>query len=176
MAERQIRLAMPWMDGDELAEVETVLTSGYLTQGPKVAELEGLVAGLVGSRHAFAMTSATTALHLSLVALDVGPGDEVIVPDFTFPATANVVVQQGARPVLADIDIATFTIDPRDVARRITERTRAIIPVHAFGLVADMDPINAVAAAHGLPVVEDSACAIGATYHGRQCGALGQLG
>jgi dTDP-4-amino-4,6-dideoxygalactose transaminase len=176
MAEPQIRLAMPWMDGDELAEVETVLTSGYLTQGPKVGELEGLVAGLVGCRHAFAMTSATTALHLSLVALDVGPGDEVIVPDFTFPATANVVVQQGARPVLTDIDPATFTIDPEDVARRITERTRAIIPVHAFGLVADMDPINAVAAAHGLPVVEDAACAIGATYHRRQCGTLGQLG
>jgi dTDP-4-amino-4,6-dideoxygalactose transaminase len=171
-----IRLAKPLMDGDELAEVEKVLKSGYLTQGPKVVELEGLVADLVGTRHAFAMTSATTALHLSLVALGVGPGDEVIVPDFTFPATANVVVQQGARPVLTDIDSATFTMSPDDIARRITAQTKAIMPVHAFGLVADMDPINAVAAEHGLPVVEDAACAIGSTYHGRPAGRLGILG
>jgi perosamine synthetase len=173
---RTIRLAIPEIDQEEVREVERVLASGYLTQGPKVAEFEALVAGLVGTRYAFATTSATTALHLSLVALGVGPGDEVIVPDFTFPATANVVVQQGARPIMADIDLATFAIDPDDVTHRITPRTRAIIPVHAFGLAADMDPILAIAREHGIPVIEDAACAIGATYKGRPCGHLGDVG
>lgn len=172
----QIRLARPLIDADELREIEGVLASGYLTQGPKVAEFEGLIGGLVGTRHAFAMTSATTALHLSLVALGIGPGDEVIVPDFTFPATANVVVQQGARPVMTDVDLSTFTMSPDDLARRITSRTRAIMPVHAFGLAADMDPILSIASVHGIPVVEDAACAIGSTYHGRPVGALGTLG
>jgi perosamine synthetase len=171
-----IRLAVPLIDDDELAEVAKVLRSGYLTQGPKVVELEELVAGLVGSTYAFAMTSATTALHLSLVALGVGPGDEVIVPDFTFPATANVVVQQGAVPVLADIDLDTFTVDAEDIARKITPRTRAVLPVHAFGLTADMDAINAVAVEHAVPVIEDAACAIGSTYRGRQAGGLGLMG
>lgn len=173
---RPIRLALPLIDDEELREVEGVLKSGYLTQGPKVAEFEELIAGLVGTRHAFAMTSATTALHLSLVALGIGPGDEVIVPDFTFPATANVVIQQGARPVMTDVDLATFTMDPSDLARRITPRTRAIMPVHAFGLAADMQPIMAVADEHGIPVVEDAACAIGASYRGRQVGGFGALG
>jgi dTDP-4-amino-4,6-dideoxygalactose transaminase len=173
---RTIRLVVPEIGDEEIREVEGVLASGYLTQGPKVAEFEGLIAGLVGTRYAFATTSATTALHLSLVALGVGPGDEVIVPDFTFPATANVVVQLGARPILADIDLATFTMDPEDLEHRVTPRTRAIIPVHTFGLAADMDPILAVASRRGLPVIEDAACAIGATYRGRPCGHLGDLG
>jgi perosamine synthetase len=171
-----IRLAVPLIDDDELAEVAQVLRSGYLTQGPKVTELEELVAELVGSKYAFAMTSATTALHLSLVALGVGPGDEVIVPDFTFPATANVVVQQGAVPVLTDIDLDTFTVDAEDIARKITPRTRAVLPVHAFGLTADMDAVNAVADQHAIPVIEDAACAIGSTYRGRQAGGLGLMG
>lgn len=173
---RPIRLALPLIDDEELREVEAVLASGYLTQGPKVAEFEELIAGLVGTRYAFAMTSATTALHLSLVALGIGPGDEVIVPDFTFPATANVVVQQGARPIMTDIDLATFTMSPGDIASRITSRTRAIMPVHAFGLAADMDPIMSLAAERGIPIVEDAACAIGSTYYDRQVGALGTLG
>lgn len=173
---RTIRLAIPEIDQEEVREVEKVLASGYLTQGPKVAEFEGLVADLVGTRYAFATTSATTALHLSLVALGVGRGDEVIVPDFTFPATANVVVQQGARPIMADIDLTTFTMDPGDVAHRVTPRTKAIIPVHTFGLAADMDPILAIARDQGIPVIEDAACAIGATYNGRPCGHLGDVG
>src|SRR5918997_5438556 len=126
-AERRIWLARPRMSGDELEEVRAVLESGILTQGPKVAELEGMVAGLVGVPHAFAVTSATTALHLSLVAAGIGPGDEVLVPDFTFPATANVVVQQGAVPVLVDVDLATFNIDVADLERRITPRARAVM-------------------------------------------------
>lgn len=173
---RPIRLAVPLLDDSESREVDGVLASGHLTQGPKVAEFEELVAGLVGTRHAIATTSATTALHLSLVALGIGPGDEVIVPDFTFPATANVVIQQGARPIMVDVDLATFTMDPDDLASRVTPRTRAIMPVHAFGLAADMDPIIAIAQERGLPILEDAACAIGSTYHDRPVGALGAVG
>src|ERR1044071_3295594 len=107
-----IRLARPLVDHDELDEIRGVLSSGYLAQGPKVTEFERTVADYVGAKHAFAMTSATTALHLALVVLDVGPGDEVLVPDFTFPATANVVVQQGARPVLGGVCSDTCAVSP----------------------------------------------------------------
>ena len=171
-----IRLAKPLVDHDELEEIRGVLSSGYLAQGPKVTEFERMVADYVGAKHAFAMTSATTALHLALVVLDVGPGDEVLVPDFTFPATANVVVQQGAKPILVDVDPQTFTIDLNDLAAKISPRSRAIMPVHAFGLSADMDPIMALADQHNLSVVEDAACAIGTTYDGRHCGSLGTIG
>lgn len=176
MAERQIRLVVPDVGDDELREITEVLASGYLTQGPKVAAFEATMAATIGVPHAIATTSATTALHLTLAAKEVGPGDEVIVPDFTFPATANVVVQQGARPILADVDLDTFTIDPAILDDLVTERTRAIIPVHAFGLSADMDPIVAFARRHGLVVIEDAACAIGTTYYGRSCGTLGDAG
>jgi dTDP-4-amino-4,6-dideoxygalactose transaminase len=168
-----IRLAIPFVDDDELNELRGVLASGYLAQGPKVAEFERLVAAYVGTKHAFATTSATTALHLALVVLDVGPGDEVLVADFTFPATANVVVQQGAVPILVDVDPATFTIDLADLARKLSPRTKAIMPVHAFGLAADMAPIMELARAHGLAVVEDAACAIGTTHNGRRVGGFG---
>ena len=173
---RRIWLARPQTDEAEIDEIRGVLESGYLTQGPKVVEFEGLVADRVGVAHAFATTSATTALHLTLAALGVGPGDEVLVPDFTFPATANVVVQQGAVPVLVDVELSTFAIDPDDLARRITSRTRAVIPVHPFGLPADMDPIMEVAASGGLAVVEDAACALGAEYRGRPVGSIGTAG
>lgn len=176
MAEGAIRLVVPDLGEDELREIAEVLASGYLTQGPKVQAFETMMAAIVGVPYAIATTSATTALHLVLVAAGIGPGDEVIVPDFTFPATANVVVQQGARPVLADIDLATYTMDPSLLAGLVTDRTKAIIPVHAFGLSADMDPITAFAHAHGLTVIEDAACAIGTTYHGRACGTLGDAG
>lgn len=171
-----MRLAVPYTDEDEISEIRGVLDSGYLTQGIKVAEFECSVAGYVGSKYALATTSATTALHLSLVALDVGPGDEVLIPDFTFPATANVVIQQGARPVPVDIDLETFTIDVIDMAEKITPRSKAVIPVHAFGLSADMDPIMELAQKRGLAVVEDAACALGATYYGKPCGSLAATG
>ena len=174
--DRRIWLARPQLGEPELREIEDVLASGQLTQGPAVAEFERLVAERVGTAHAVAVTSATTALHLSLAALRVGPGDEVLVPDFTFPATANVVVQQGATPVLVDIDIETFAIDPDDLAARLTPRTRAIIPVHPFGLPADMDAVTTIADGAGVPVIEDAACALGATYRGRAAGALGRAG
>lgn len=173
---RRIWLARPQTDEAEIDEIRGVLESGYLTQGPKVAEFEGLVAERVHVPHAFATTSATTALHLTLAALGIGPGDEVLVPDFTFPATANVVVQQGALPVLVDVDLGTFAIDPGDLARKVTARSRAVIPVHPFGLPADMDPILEVAATGGLAVIEDAACALGADYRGRPVGGIGMAG
>jgi perosamine synthetase len=176
MTDPPIRLALPLTDEDELREVAGVLASGYLTQGPKVAELERAVADLVGAKYAFATTSATTALHLSIAALEIGPGDEVLVPDFTFPATANVVIQAGATPVLVDVDPRTFSIDPGEAERRITPRTRAIIPVHPFGLSADMDGVMSVARAHDLAVVEDAACALATTFQGRPVGVIGTMG
>src|SRR5918995_196150 len=175
-AERRIWLARPRMSGDELEEIRAVLESGILTQGPKVAELEGMVAGLVGVPHAFAVTSATTALHLSLVAAGIGPGDEVLVPDFTFPATANVVVQQGAVPVLVDIELDTFAVDTELLDRHVTPRPRAVIRVPPSGLPADMDGVLDVAGRHGLAVIEDAACALGATVGGRPAGSIGLAG
>lgn len=171
-----IRLNVPDVDSCELEQIRAVLESGYLTQGPKVAEFERVVARYVGCDSAFAMSSCTTALHLALVVLGVERGDEVVVADFTFPATANVVVQQGAVPVLADISLETFTIDPQDMQQRITDKTRAIIVVDTFGCPADMDAVRAIADPRGIPVIEDAACAIGSSYKGRHCGSLSALG
>lgn len=171
-----IPLAKPFLDKNELNEIRQVLSSGYLTQGPKTAEFEKRVAERIGSKYAFATSSCTTALHLALVVLDIHPGDEVLVADFTFPATANVVVQLGATPVLVDINLDTFTMDPQDLRRKITPRTKAVIPVDAFGCAADYDPILAAAKEHNLPVIEDAATAVGTTYYDRFCGNLSELG
>lgn len=170
-----IRLAKPVLGSEELAEVGSVFDTGYLTQGPRTIEFEDLVARYVGTECAVATTSATTALHLAMVLLEISPGDEVILPSFTFPATANVVIQQGAIPVLADIDLCTFNLSTGDLAARITPRTRAVMPVHLFGLPADMDALLAITRPRGIPVVEDAACALGARYKGRPCGGLGDV-
>ncbi|NNL75553.1 MAG: DegT/DnrJ/EryC1/StrS family aminotransferase, partial [Desulfobacterales bacterium] len=171
-----IRLCVPQTGHEELEAIAEVLSSGYLSQGEKVKEFEKLVADYIGVKYAFATSSCTTALHLSLVALGIGPGDEVLVPDFTFPATANVVVQQQAVPILVDIDLDTFTINIEDLIAKITSKTKAVMPVHAFGLPADMDPILQLSKKHGFAVIEDAACALGARYKASQCGTFGDMG
>lgn len=171
-----MRLNIPLTGDAEVEAVRGVLESGYLTQGARTAEFENVVKDYVGTRHAAAVSSATTGLHLTLVALGVEPGDEVVIPGFSFPATANVVIQQGAIPVFADIREDTFNLDPEALGAAITSRTRAIMPVHAFGLCADMDPINEIAARHDVPVIEDAACALGGTYKGTAAGALAAAG
>jgi dTDP-4-amino-4,6-dideoxygalactose transaminase len=171
-----IKLCKPYTDHSELEAVKNVLESGNLSQGRKVEQFEKMIADYVGTEFAFATSSCTTALHLSLVALGIGPGDEVLVPDFTFPATANVVVQQQAIPILVDIDLDTLTIDTGDMESKLTPKTKAVIPVHAFGLSADMDPIIGLAKEHSIAVIEDAACALGASYKGKKCGSLGDLG
>ena len=171
-ARRNIQISLPSTGDEEWQAAREPLQTGWLTQGPKVAAFEKAFAERHRVRHALATTSCTTALHLALAALGVGPGDEVIVPAFTWVATANVVLYCGATPVLADVDRTTFNIDPADVARKLTPRTRALIPVHLFGLCADMDALRAVVPT-GVAIVEDAACAAGGSYKGRPAGTLG---
>ena len=171
-----IRLADPEIHEEEIQAVTAVLRSGYLVQGEHVQQFERLVAEYVGADYAYAVTSGTAALHLALLASDIGFGDEVIIPDFTFPATANVVELVGAKPVLVDIDLASFNMDARQLRPAVTERTKAIIPVHLFGQSADMDPIFETAEEYDLSVIEDAACALGAEYKGYKCGSMGNVG
>ena len=161
------------------AEIQSVLEplrNGWLVQGPKVREFEEAWSAFTGAEHSIAVTSCTTALHLSLAALGFGPGDEAIVPAFTWISTANVVEHLGGRVVFADIDLATFNIDMDRAATLVTERTVGIMPVHLFGLAADMDAVMALADKHGLWVVEDAACGFGATYKGTHVGHRGTAG
>jgi len=160
-------------------EIESVLgplRSGWLVQGPKVREFEEKWSRFTGARHSIAVTSCTTALHLSLAAMGFGPGDEAIVPAFTWIATANVVEHLGGKVVFGDIDLNTFNLDVEPLAQKITSRTKAILPVHLFGLAADMDPIIQLAKRHGLWIVEDAACGFGSRYYGRHVGTLGNTG
>jgi dTDP-4-amino-4,6-dideoxygalactose transaminase len=159
-----------------LAAMTRVADSQRFIMGPEIDRLEGRMSAMLEVKHAIAVSSGTDALLLALMAVDIRPGDEVITPTFSFFATAGAVARLGARPVLVDIDPATYNVDPAAVAAAITPRTRAIVPVHLFGLSADLDPIVAVAARAGVPLIEDAAQAIGGTYKGRPVGALGDLG
>jgi dTDP-4-amino-4,6-dideoxygalactose transaminase len=159
-----------------LAAVTRVCDSQRYIMGPEIAAFEREIAELLGVPHAVALSSGTDAVLLALMALDIKAGDEVITSTYSFFATAGAVARVGARPVLLDIDPVTFNIDPAALSTAITERTKAIVPVHLFGLSADMDPILALAKRHGIPVIEDAAQAIGATYHGRPVGTLGTVG
>jgi dTDP-4-amino-4,6-dideoxygalactose transaminase len=162
--------------GEIRAAVDGVLTSQQFVLGPQGEALEREIAEACGTRYAIGVASGTEALELGLHACGVRPGDEVIVPAFTFVATGSAVSALGARPVFADIEPATFNLDPDQIAALITPHTRAIVAVHLFGLSADMNPILAIAAKHGIPVIEDNAQSMGATYHGRKTGSMGSLG
>ena len=151
------------------------IESGWLTQGPKVAAFERDFAKYHNVRYAIACTSCTTGLHLTLAALGIGPGDEVVIPAFTWIATANVVLYCGATPVFVDVDLNTFNMDPAEIAGKITERTKAIIPVHLFGLCADMEAIRALVP-DTVKIIEDAACASGARHRDQFAGGIGDAG
>src|SRR5439155_10106234 len=154
------------------AEVVDTLRSGWVTTGPKVKRFESEFSAYTAGTHSIAVNSCTAGLHTALAALGIGPGHEVILPTFTFCATANVVVHLGARPVLVDID-PDFQISPAAVERAITSRTKAIMPVHYAGQACDLDAIYELAASQDLSIVEDAAHAVGATYHGKRIGSDG---
>ena len=167
--------AKPTFGREEEEEVIDSLRSGWITTGPKVQRLESKFCDYLGVKHAIAVSSCTAALHVSLAALSIGPGDEVITSPVTWPATANAVIQLGAKPVFVDVEPDTLNIDPTLIEAQITPRTRAIIPVHMAGQACDMDAIQAIADRHGITVIEDAAHAIGASYRGRKIGTLSPL-
>jgi perosamine synthetase len=174
----KVRLSKPHLGNKQnlIGVIEDILDSGFLVQGKYVCRFEQEVAGYLGVKHGVAVSSGTAALHLSLVVLDIGPGDEVVVPAYTFPATANVVELVGAKPVLVDVDLDTFDIQVERIKEAITSKTKAIIPVHLFGNPADMDRICEISRTYGLTVIEDAAGALGSKYKGRNCGTIGTLG
>ncbi len=174
MNKRNIPISLPVTGEEEWLATKEPLMTGWLTSGPKVREFEQAFAERHKVKHAMAVTSATTALHLAVVALGVKEGDEVIVPAFTWVSTANIVLYQGAKVVFVDVDPNTFNLDPEDLKKRITNKTKAIIPVHLFGLCADMDAIKKIAG--DIPLIEDGACAAGSSYKGVPAGALGTIG
>jgi perosamine synthetase len=171
-----ITIASPIIEQEEIKAVNDVLTSGMLAQGPKVAELEEAFAAYCGTHYAVAVNSGTAALHAALYAAGVKPGDEVITAAYSFIATVNCILMIGATPVLVDIDPVTFNMDVDQVARVITSKTKAIIPVHLYGQPADSDELRILADKHGLKIVEDACQAVGAEYKGKKTGNLGDLG
>ena len=169
---RQVSISRPATGDAEWHAVRECFLNGWLTQGPKVAAFEEAFAKRHSVSHALATSNCTTALHLILTALNIGPGDEVIVPAFTWVSTANVVLHCGATPVFVDVDPITFNMIPERVSARVSDRTRAVMPVHLFGLCADVDAISS--AAPDIPIIEDAACAAGSAYKGRPAGSLGR--
>lgn len=171
-----MNLTFPLFDGDELKLLGECLDSRWVTQGPFTKKFEALFAARHQVRHALATTSCTAALHLAALALDLKPGDEVIVPALTWVTSAHAAEYVGAKAVFADVEPDTFNLDPRAFAAAITPRTRAVVAVHLFGLAAKMDELLDTARKHNVAVIEDAACAIGTTYGGRPVGGLGDLG
>ena len=153
----KIPLLRPYFDSEELREIKEVLDSGWVSKGPKAKEFENKIAKYLGVEHAIAVINCTSALHLSLLSIGIRKGDEVLVADFTFPATGHSVVYCGATPIFIDINPKTYNIDPNLIENKITDRTRAIIPVHTFGQPAEMDRIMDIAKDHNLKVIEDAA-------------------
>ncbi|MDY6850478.1 MAG: DegT/DnrJ/EryC1/StrS family aminotransferase [Thermodesulfobacteriota bacterium] len=169
-------ITQPFFDENEVENVRACLDSRWVTQGPRTKEFETIFSKRHGVKHALAVTSCTAGLHLCMSALGLGPGDEVVVPAFTWVTSANCAEFVGAGVRFADIDLQTFNLDPKAFQDAITPRTRAVVAVHLFGLSANMDEILDIAKRHSLLVIEDAACAIGATYRGRPLGGWGDAG
>lgn len=163
------------IEQDDIQAVVDVLKSDFLTTGPKIAEFEQIVADYVGAKYAVAISNGTSALHAACFAAGIGPGDEVITTPLTFAASANCVLYCGGTPVFADVDPKTYNIDPEDIRRKITDRTKAIIAVHLAGQPCDMDAIHSIAREHGLIVIEDGAHALGSVYNGKKVGSMSDM-
>jgi dTDP-4-amino-4,6-dideoxygalactose transaminase len=169
-AKHSIPIAKPYVGREEEQAVIESLRSGWLSQGPRVAEFERQFAGFVGAEHAIAVSSCTTALHLAFMGAGIGPGDEVLCPSLSFIATANSIRYVGAAPIFVDIDPATYNLDPEKIEAAITPQTKAILAVHQIGMPAAIDEILEIARRRKLLVIEDAACAIGSVYHGQRIG------
>ncbi|HWX20984.1 MAG TPA: DegT/DnrJ/EryC1/StrS family aminotransferase [Candidatus Binatia bacterium] len=180
---QRIPLSRPFFDQQEAEAVRRVLASGWVVQGPEVEAFEAGIAQLHQARHCIAVSSGTAALHICYLALGIGPGDAVFIPSFAWPSAANMAKLVGARPVFVDVSPDTCNLAPEDLLRRIGDcrrhgwgKPRAIVPVHEFGLAADMEEVLSIAAKYSLEVIEDAACALGATYHAKPVGTFGKLG
>ncbi len=171
-----MNITAPKFDGQELVLLKQCLDSGWVTQGPFVERFERFFRERHQAEHALAVTSCTAALHLAMLALGVGPGDEVVVPAFTWVTSAHSAEYCGARVVFADVEPETFNLDPQSLEAAITPRTKVVVAVHLFGLAACMDEILTITGKRGIQVVEDAACAVGATYDGKPVGCLGDIG
>src|SRR5687768_3673234 len=171
-----IPLMVPDIQKQDIDAVVKVLQSGMLIQGSKVEELETNIARYVGVKHAIAVANGTAALHLALIALGIGPGDEVIAPAFSYIASANVIELVGATPIFVDIDINSFNINTNLIEQTISKKTKAILPVHEFGLACDIAKICELGKKYNLLVIEDAACALGARENGKFTGSFGNVG
>jgi dTDP-4-amino-4,6-dideoxygalactose transaminase len=170
-----IPVMRPWLGEEEAQAAAAAVASGWVAQGPRVAQFEAAFAEALGAAHAVAVSSCTTALHLALLVAGIGPGDEVVVPSLSFIATANAARYAGAQPVFADVDPATLNVVPETIEPQLTDRTRAVIAVDQAGVPADLDAIRALCEPRGIAVIEDAACAAGAVYRGRPAGATASL-
>ncbi|MCK4444152.1 MAG: DegT/DnrJ/EryC1/StrS family aminotransferase [Thermoplasmata archaeon] len=175
MTEKMIKLIQPVVGKEELALIGEVLESGYMTEGPKTKEFESKFAEYVGASHGIATTSCTTAMELCLRVLGMGEGDEVIVPDFTYPATADVVRFVGATPVLVDVSLESYNVHAEHLREAITPRTRCVMPVSLFGNPIDIEPIEELKEEHGFSIVEDAACSTGARRGERRTGSMADM-
>jgi perosamine synthetase len=172
----KIPLLKPYFDTEEICEIKTVLDSGWVSQGPKVKKFEEKISEYLDVKYAIAVTNCTSALHLALLSIGIKKGDEVLVADYTFPATGHSVLYCGAKPTFIDIDLRTYNMNPNLIEEKISDKTKAIIPVHTFGQPAEMDAIMKIAEEYNLNVIEDAACALGARYKNKYAGTIGDVG
>ena len=172
----KVPLLKPYFDSEELKELQKVLDSGWVTQGPKVKEFEDKITEYLDVKYAIAVSNCTSALHLALLSIGVKKGDEVLVADYTFPATGHAVLYCRAKPIFVDVDLKTYNLNPELIKEKISDKTKAIIPVHTFGHPAEMDEIMNIAEDYNLNVIEDAACALGAKYKNRYAGTIGDIG